>query len=237
VLPTTAFAAPSLPATCNLQCVQNFGNLQIANRLTALTALAGKSTNYFNAGYINSSQNSFIQTDVTNNTNGLNQLKSQLDATTVAPTARADVKLIYTQFRIYAVVLPRDYRLLHIDVETTVDAKLRGLQPEIEQWIQHAPPSEQQQLNALYSDYKSQLQEAEAQIDAAQGQYAVLTPQNFDNDPSTYKTAFQEYVADAQAAHNDLHNAGKDLHQIARIIKSSSSSGGSATPVPTATSA
>ncbi len=235
VLPATAFASPNLPAACSLQCVQNFGNLQIANRLTALTALAGRATNDLNAGYITSAQNGVIQNDVTNNSNGLNQLKSQLDSTTVEQTARADLKLIYTQFRIYAVVLPRDLRLLHVDIEVYVDGKLRGLQSQIQQWINSAPPSEQQQLNALYSDYKAQLTEAEGQIDAAQGQYSVLTPQLFDSDPGQYKSDYQAYVGDAQAAHADLRKAAQDLHQIAVIIKANSSSSGGASATPTTT--
>jgi len=231
LLPATALAAPDAALTCDLACVQAFGNQQIANRITDLGTLSSKATAALTAGHITSSQNSFLQTDVTNNTNGLNQLKSNLDSAPDEATARNDVKLIYVQFRIYAVVLPRDYRLLHIDVELWVDSKFRALQPTIEQMIEQAPANEKPELNALYSDYKAQLGEAEAQMDAAQGQYGVLTPRNFDNDPTAYKNAYDAYVSDEQTAHNDLHKAGADLHQMVQIVKSNSSS--SATPTAT----
>jgi hypothetical protein len=233
-LPATALAAPNLPATCDLSCVKNFGDLRIAQRITDLNALASHVTNYVNAGDISTAQAQVIQTDLTNNINGLTTLKGQLDSASNEQTARNDVKLIYTQFRIYAVVLPRDYNELHVDIELTVDQKLRALQPKIEQWIDSATQTEKQPLNALYSDYKGQLQEAEAMIDAAQGQYAVLTPQNFNNDTSSYRSAFQQLKSDEQTAHNDLHTAGTDLHKMAQIMKSNSSnSPSSATPTAT----
>jgi hypothetical protein len=234
-VPATALAAPGAPATCDLACVQAFGNQQIANRLTSLGTLASKVTTAFNAGHITSAQNTFLQNDVTNNVNGLNSLKTTLDSATDEAAARADVKLIYLQFRIYAVVLPRDFRLLHIDIEGWVDGKLRALQPTIEALIAQAPANEKPQLESLYSDYKAQLGEAEAQMDAAQGQYGVLTPQNFNNDPTAYKNAFDAYVSDEEAAQNALHHAGSDLHQMVQIVKSNTSSGSSGA-TPTATS-
>jgi hypothetical protein len=236
VLPATALAAPSTTAAlCDLTCVQNFGNLKIANRLTDLQALNSHVSNTLSAGYITSAQAGAIQSDVTTNTSGLNNLKTKLDGETTESAARQDVKSIYEQFRIYAVVLPRDYRLLHLDVALYLDGKLRALQPKIEQWIASAPASEQGQLNTLYSDYKAQLQEAEAQIDAAQGQLPVLTPQNFNNDNAAYKSAFQQYVNDDKTAHADLHKAAVDLHQMAKILKANqSASGGTPTATPTA---
>lgn len=237
-LPATALAAPSANSTCDLSCVQTFGNQLIATRLTSLGTLASKATTAFTAGHITSAQNTFLQTDVTNNVNGLNSLKTTLDSATDELAARADVKLIFIQFRIYAVVLPRDFRLLHVDVELWVDGKLRALQPTIETLIDQAPANEKAQLQTLYSDYKAQLGEAEAQMDAAQGQYNVLTPQNYNNDPTAYKSAYDAFVSDEEAAQTALHQAGSDLHQMVQIVKGNSSrgSGGSSTPTPTATS-
>jgi hypothetical protein len=232
-LPSTALAAAATTSTCDLACVQTFGNLQIANRLTSLQALSGRVTNELNASRITSAQATTLQNDVATNTNGLNALKTKLDGETVESAARQDVKNIYEQFRIYAVVLPRDYRLLHIDLALYVDGQLRALQPKIEGWIDNAPSSEKAQLNTLYSDYKQQLQETEAQIDAAQGQLNVLTPQNFNNDNAGYKSAFQQYVNDDKTAHADLHKAASDLHQMAQILKANKS-GGTATATPTA---
>lgn len=238
VLPATAIAAPShatsKPSCTTVQCVIAFGDARIAQRLTSLKTLNGKVTNQLNAGHISSAQAGSLQSDVTTNQNGLNQLKSKLDAETDISAARQDVRTIYTQFRIYLVVLPRDYNITWLDVLQNVDGKLRAVQPKIESAIDHAPASEQGQLNTLYSDLKAQLQEAESQIDAAQGQIATLTPANFDNARSVYTTAWTDFRSDTKTAHADIHSAASDLHQIAHILKGNS--GASSTSTPTTSS-
>lgn len=229
-LPATALAAPSHAAnTANaatscatVQCVITFGDGEIARRLTSLNTFSGKVTSQLNAGHLTSAQAGTLQTDATDNENGLNALKTKLDAETSITAARQDVKNIYEQFRIYAVVLPRDYNTAWLDILQNIDGKLRAAQPKIEYAIDHAPASEQGQLNTLYSDYKAQLQEAESQMDAAQGQIATLTPANYDNDRSVYTTAWQDFRNDTKTAHADVHQAASDLHQIAQILKSGS---------------
>ncbi|HLY31602.1 MAG TPA: hypothetical protein VKQ36_11275, partial [Ktedonobacterales bacterium] len=135
---------------------------------------------------------------------------------------------IYVTYRIFAVVLPRDYRELALDIMIHIDQNLRSHQNTIQQAISQAPASEQAKLNALFSDFKSQLTNAESQIDAAQSQIPSLTPQNFDSNRTAYNTAFQNYKDDEQNAHTDLKNAINDLHQIAQILKSN------VTPTPSA---
>ena len=232
-LPATALAAPnntSAATSCTTaQCVIAFGDEEIAKRLTALNTLSGKVTDQLNKGHLTSTQANAVQSDVTNNENGLNALKTKLDAETNITAARQDVKDIYERFRIFAVVLPRDYNTAWLDILQNIDGKLRAIQPKIEYAINHAPTSEQGQLNTLYSDFKAQLQEAESQIDAAQGQVATLTPANFDNDKSVYTTAWQDFRSDTKTAHSDIHQAASDLHQIAQILKGNGSASSSST--------
>jgi hypothetical protein len=81
------------------------------------------------------------------------------------------------------------------------------------------PASKQTQLNALYSDYKAQLASAEGQIDTAQTLFPTLTPANFNLNRSTYEGALAQLKAGELAAHNALHKAGSDLHQISQLLK------------------
>lgn len=238
-LPATVLAAPATPAATHcsdVQCVITFGNTAITNRLSALGTLNNKATSQHNAGHISDAIFGSISGDVSSDTQGLTQLKAKLDAETDITAARQDVKNIYYQFRVYAVVLPRDYREISYGVMSFVDHKLRDLQPKIENAIAHAPASEQAQLNQLYSDFKAQLQEAESQLDAAQGQFATLTVNNFNNDQSVYKTALADTKTDEQTAHRDLHQAASDLHQIVTIIKSGTNAQPAATVTTTASS-
>jgi uncharacterized protein YukE len=137
------------------------------------------------------------------------------------------VKNIYLQFRIYAVFLPRTRHVVALDIMTNVDGKLTAAEPKIEDAIAKAPADKKDQLNTLYSDFKAQLKEAEAQIDGAQGQLPVLTPNTYNTDRATYDKAFAALHADTKAVHDALKKARDDLHQIAIILK-----GSKATPVP-----
>jgi multidrug resistance efflux pump len=233
VVPATALAAPA--KTCDLSCVIGVGDTQITNRLNALNTLSGKVTTHQNAGRLTSAQAASLQNDITTNESGLMALKAKLDAAPDVTTARQDVRSIYTDFRIYVVVLPRDYRIMWLDILSNVDAKLRSLQPKIEAAIDKAPASEQAQLNQLYSDYKAQLAEAEAQIDAAQGQIATLTVANFNNARTVFETAKLDMTTDLKTAHRDIHQAASDLHQMVTILRANSSGGSSTSPTPTAT--
>lgn len=242
-LPATALAAraatpAATPTVCTtLTCIVQFGDARIAERLTALGTLSGKIATDLSNKLISSTQASALQGDVSTNVNGLTTLKGQIDAFNGQPdtpqnrqAARALVKQIFLTYRVFAVVLPRDYRELEFDIIFTADQYLRSLDPIIQSAIDNAPAGEQAKLNSLFSDYKAQLTEAESQIDAAQGQLPALTPANFNNDPTLYKTALTDYSNDVRAAHQGVRKAAQDLHQIAQILKSS---GAAAITTPT----
>lgn len=224
MVPVTAFAAPALSAAggCagNVQCIIQFGDARIAERQTALTKAAAFINDQQSKGHITQDQANTLLGYVNEGQTDMTQIKTKLDADTDATTARQDVKAIFENYRIFAVLLPKTHFGLWVDLETNVKDKLRDLQPKLEDAISKAPASEQQQLNTLYNDYKAQLSEAESQIDAAQGQFATLTIQTFNTDPTTYKAAFEDCRNDLKAAHTAIKQAASDLRQIVQIIKS-----------------
>ena len=223
-IPATAFAAsPTTTPKCgatDAHCWITLGDQLIANRQTALTTLSSKVTERLNDKLINSDQANALQSDISTNASGLTALQTKLNGETNATAARLDVANIFLQFRIYAVVLPRDYRRLFLDVAVTVDAKLRGLSEELKEAIQGAPASKQGQLNTLYKDYLAQLSTAEAQFDTAQSDFPALTPENFNYNRSAYEASLSSLKTAEQTIHNALKQAGQDAHQIAQILKS-----------------
>jgi hypothetical protein len=227
-LPVIALAAPQ-ETRCgtDIACVKKFGDDAIAKRQTSLDGLTTKINGLVSKGHLTSAQAGPLLGQITTNKNGLATLKTKLDGETDITAARADVRNIYLQFRIYAVFLPRTRHVVELDIMTNVDARLKGLEPKIEDAIAKAPADKKDQLNTLYADFKAQLKEAEAQIDAGQGQLPVLTPNTFNTDRATYDKAFAALQADTKAAHDALKKAGDDLHQIAMILK-----GRAGTPVP-----
>lgn len=230
---STALAAPSV-TTCtrtDVKCVIAFGDLRIDERTAALTRLNDRANFQVAAGHITTSQASAIQADVTSNKNGLAALKSKLDAETDAAAARQDARNIYVQFRIFAVVLPRDYHEIVLDIMTNVQAKMAGLEPKLQQAIANAPSSVQAQLNTLYSDYTAKVAAASTQITNANGLVSYFTPDNLNNNTATYRSNWLTFRSDILAGRADLRQAASDLHQMAQILKANSTT---ATPTPTA---
>ena len=222
LVPSTAFAATNSTHSCaptDTQCFITVGDQFIALRQTALTTLSGKVTARENQNLITSDQSNVLQSDIGTNQSGLAALKSKLDAETDPKAARQDVVNIFFQFRIFAVVLPRDYRRLYLDVAVNIDIKLRSLGPKVQEAISNAPAGEQAELNTLFNDYKNQLSTAESQFDVAQAAFPALTPANFNYNRSTYQTTLSNLDTTEHAIHTALKQAGSDLHQIAQILK------------------
>lgn len=240
LVPTgTTLAAPRTTCT-QVQCVIAAGDAAITARNSALNTLQTKVNNQLAAGHISQDQANTLSGDVSTNLSGLAALKSKLDAETQMAPARQDVHNIFYQFRIFAVVLPRDYHALWLDMLVQVDGKLRAAAPKIQNAInaiQGLPDKngDKAKINAAFADFQNQLPAAEGQIDGAQGLIPTLTPSAFDTTPSTYKTDYTDYVNDIHTAHGDLKAAAKDLHTLAQALKDLIGGLGGAKPASTAT--
>jgi uncharacterized protein YukE len=232
-LPAIALAAPKqaneTKCGTDIACVKKAGDDLIAKRQTSLDAMATKINGLVTKGHLTSTQANPLLDQINTNKSGLSALKTKLDGETDIAAARTDVKNIFLQFRIYAVFLPRTRHVVELDLMTNVDAKMKAAEPKIEDAIAKAPDDKKDQLNTLYADFKAQLKEAEAQIDAGQGQLPVLTPNTFNTDKATYDKAFDALKSDTKAAHDALEKARDDLRQIATILGAKSDKG---TPAP-----
>lgn len=223
-IPATTLAASAASAhtniSCgsNLSCVVNFGNQQIQNRLNVLNTLNGRVSYWLNKQAITGTQASALQSDVSTNESGLNALQSKLDAETSIQEARQDVHTMYDQFRIYAVVLPRDYRTIHADIAGNIDAKLQGMESDLQADINSAPSSEQQQLTSYYNNFVMEVNDAANDVSTAQNGLAVLTPANFNASPGSYEATQASVTTADQNAHKELHQCGYDLHQIEKVL-------------------
>ncbi|RAQ96650.1 hypothetical protein [Thermogemmatispora tikiterensis] len=221
-LPAIAQAAPASGGQCarnDVQCVINIGNQLITARLNALNTLSSRVTQQQQAGHITADAASALQADIATNQNGLKSLQSKLDAETSAQAARQDVRNIFWQFRIYAVVLPRDYQQLHFDIEQKLASRMEAAKAAIEKAIAAAPASKQAQLQSLYNDFKAQLATAEAQFDTVQSTLPTLTPENYNQDHAAYASNLAKVRSAEKTAHTALHQAASDLHQIAQLLK------------------
>jgi hypothetical protein len=223
-----AHAAPAArprTACTTVQCVIQFGDTAIQARITALGTLGGKITDALNDKRISQSDAAALQGDVGTNQSGLTQLKAKLDAETDIAAARQDVKAIYTQFRIFAVVLPRDYNEIWLDAANEVVGDLQGAAGKVQDALTKAASltdtdhdGDLATANAAFSDEQGQVTAAQGQISTAQGLIASLTPQSFDGDPPGYRGTFATFHGAIRTAHTDLVAAAADLHKIDRVL-------------------
>jgi hypothetical protein len=221
LLPASVFAAVNQPARCSatdVACIVAAGNVLITNRQNSLNTLSSKISTDLNAHKLTADQAGVLQADVTTNRSGLSSLKSKLDAETNARAARQDVSAIFLQFRIYAVVLPRDYRRTQMDIEINARNLMQGVAAKIKGAIGAAPAGEQARLNALFGDYQKQVAAAESQLDTAQRDFPALTPANFNQNRLSYEATKTSLDKALRAARADLHQAAKDLNEMARIL-------------------
>ncbi len=210
-----AAAAPSASGCgSNLACVQKAGDKLISDRLEALSKLHDTAANHKG---ITDQQRDIIYQDVTTNKNGLTALNQKLDAETTVAAARADVKNIFVQFRIYAVVLPRDYGEIELFHQQNVVARMTAENEKLTDLIAKAKAKgdDVTQLLALQSDYNAKLADATTQDNNAQGLIPNLTPANYPGTDATLKT----YHADLKAGYEDIKAAASDLHQMTTILK------------------
>lgn len=212
----------SLCAPTDYKCVISYGDQAIAARQSALSTLNARVTERFSDHRITSADNAALTGDIAASESGLSALKTKLDADTDAGAARTDFRAIYTNFRIFAVVLPRDYHELWLDMIVLKDSQLQGNETLIQDAINGAPAGVQAQANQLFTDYKTQVANAQAQTAAAQQVLPQLTPGAFNASAAAYKTAFTSYRTDIQSAAQDTKTAISGVRQIVTLLKSAS---------------
>jgi hypothetical protein len=196
-----------------VSCVQQFGDAAINARLAALEKLKADAQNH---KALTDDQRHIIINDVNTNENSLKSLKQKLDGETDIKAALIDVHNIYVQFRIYAVVLPRDYGEILLFHEQNAITRMSDAQQTITDLIQKDQNGKNiDQIKALDQDYMNKLHDATKNTTAAQALIPSLVPANFPGTSSTLKT----YRGDLKAARLDIQGAANDLHQMIQLLK------------------
>jgi chromosome segregation ATPase len=221
---TAAMAAPqtaTTPQKCaatDVQCVITFGDQRITERQQALTALQNKITTSQQKKDVNDVQADNVLADLQTRQNELTTLKTKLDAETQAKAARQDISNLYTTLRIYAVVLPRDYRWLHLAIEIDLRDVFQDHEANIETAIDKAT-NNKDQLNSLFGDYKTVISGTEGLIDQAKAALPQLTVDNYNNNRTAYNAALNQLTTSENSLQANLKQVASDHHQIAQLLK------------------
>jgi hypothetical protein len=224
----TAHANVPLPANATLPQIQAAARTDIADRVTDLDAAIAKVQA---ATYLGGDQATLLgslQGEVT----GLQQLGQKIAGDTDVATAKADYMDIFTQYRVYALELPRT-RLVAADDRITnkTGPNLTKVAARI---ATKGTSTDQAQVAPLLSDLATQVSDATSGV---QGQVATLeaaTPAAWNVNHALLEpdaTATRASVADLKKAASDAKQAAADVG-IKRHTKGTTGPGttGSATP-------
>lgn len=208
--------------------LRTLGDRLITQRITVLN---GAISRVNGAVKVSASERASIAADLNSNISNLNSLKGTIDADNNADTLKTEVRSIFTTYRVYVVVLPRDHGELVAGRVSAILAKLNSLSDKLGKWIEVAKSrgKDVSKIEPLYQDFKAQTADAQSQSAAALADFQAMQPAA---DTSQAKSRLADGKAAMEKARGDIKAVRQDLRQIVAAFKALNS--GSAASTQTA---
>jgi ATP-dependent protease HslVU (ClpYQ) ATPase subunit len=202
-LPATTAASSGDSAKIHL--IISRGNTEISRRLTVLNTLASKVSA---ATKLTASDKASLSGEVSSEVGGLTALKAKLDADTDLTTAKADANSIFTEYRVFALVVPQVGLVKTADDQQTAEAKLSDLATKLQGRITGT--------NATLSDMQAKLAAATSISSSIESQVVILTPTDYNTD----HTVLSGDVTQLKTAQSDNQAAAADARNLIASLKS-----------------
>lgn len=220
-----AFAAEPTPApthsaahTASLGQVQERGEKAIDKRLTAIH----KAVDRLDAAkHLTTADRDTLRGRLDHDASALTALRTAIAATTTAAAARADDKLIETNYRVHQVLLPQVAIAGRADA--LHDSALPHLQKVYDRLAAHGADK------ARLAELRTMIDAAEHDLSGLAGEALAVTPHAYDADHSVM-TALRHRLTDAIA---QVRNAQRLAHELASAHHTATAK---PTPGPSATS-
>lgn len=203
-------------STTTVQRIISRGDAEINRRLQTLAKLNSLINS---SSHLTASDKSSLQSEVNTTISGLTALKTKLDAETTTAGARADAQSIFTEYRVYALVVPKVHLIKLADDIQATDTKLQTLAGKLQTRINTAQ-SAGKDVTAL----EKQLTDLNAQIAAAQNiagnveaKVVTLEPSDYNTDHqvlSGYSTQLKNARSDDKTAYNDAASIAAELKKL-----------------------
>jgi hypothetical protein len=198
-------------AAASLSQIQAKGAADTSKRIASLTAAI---TKVGAAKGISSSDRSTVLGTLGHDLDGMKSLASKIAADTSASTARADVKSIYTTYRVYAVALPQARIAGTADRLTGIAIpKLKAVSAELTSKV-----AGKSDLQAKLDDMNSQLATASSDADGLASAALGVTPSDYNGDHA----AMTGLRSKAKAAVAAAKQAAQDAKAIRQGLKPAS---------------
>jgi len=198
-------------AAASLSDIQAKGATATSKRITSLTAAVSKITA---AKGITSADRSTVLATLNADLTGMKTLATRIAADTTVAAARADVRSIYTTYRVYAVALPQARIVAGADrlTGTTI--------PRLQQVSSKLAPkvSGKADLQAKLDDLNAQLKTASSDTDGLAAAALAVTPA----DDNANHAAMSGLRDKAKAAAAAVKQAVQDAKAIRQALKPAS---------------
>ena len=166
----------------------NSGNSQIAARIKDLTAVETKMANVVT---LSSATKASLTAQIAAEISGLNALKTKMDSDTTPASVSKDIKTIYTDYRVYVLILPKIALIETADKELVTSGQLSQLNSLLSPLVAAAIKNNtngakvaQLALMDMEKDYK----QAQATAATVEVNVLPLQPSDYNSNPSVLKT-------------------------------------------------
>ena len=196
------------------------GDADIAARIDALNKLNTRVQGLKNES---DAEKAGIATQVQTNIAGLTTLKAKIDADTDVAIARTDDQSIFTDYRVYALVVPQGWILAAADRVNTIGGLMTTLSAKLQTRISadQTAGKDVTALTAALSDMNAKISAAATASASASASITGLTPDQGDKTvAAANKAALVAARAQIKTATADLQAARKDVTTIVAGLKS-----------------
>lgn len=217
--PASAIALPATSPGTQAQALSNLkakGTTEIERRLANLAAAQDKLAQ---ASKVAASDKTALTKQISDTAAGLTNLKTKLAAETTVAAARADVASMVTDYRVYALMLPKARLVAMFDRVEVANGKLGEVATKLETAAQAAKTSgkDTSAIDAKLSDAKAKQASAQQKISGRVTSLLALAPSDVNRDRkilADYRTAAAGAVTDLKAARDDLRAAADLLKTL-----------------------
>lgn len=215
----TTSSSPSSTAMqqTHLTNIKTKGDAEITRRLASLSSLAALISSVTRLA---EADRSTLSNEVAMEQTGLQQLKGELDGATTLAQAIPYAQDIYTEYRVYALVLPKVHIVKTADDQQVTEVNLTALASKLQTRLSEAKGENVSQLQSELSALNSKVSAAQAISGQMEASVIGLQPSDYNSNHSVLSGD----VAQLQAAHADNEAAFADAKNIVAGLKSSSAS-------------
>lgn len=203
-LASASDGSPTPTAHSSLSAIQQAGAAATAKRITSLNTGIGKVNS---TKTLSSADKSTVLATLNADLSGMQSLQSKIAGDTVAATAWADYRSIFTEYRVYAVGLRQSYIAAAADGLTgTGIPKLQSAEAKISAFFASHPDKVTPDLQAKLADMQAKTADAASKTSGLAAAALAVTPAAYNANHAVLtddRTAVRAALADAKAAVQD----------------------------------